>query len=583
MQKTFDINDVLNSETRSITYKIHLKDIAKVNSISSKDVSELIFTDFKYSYDDSTYSYWEELTNSVISKISPDVDFYIKIRYTLQDTANEVTISSITVDYEETPDASVLQVPMKQESSIVVNTPRFDIYQKTDVASSLHKKLSRAVNEYIGVECLYFKSSVVETDKFLQEHTMLELADNGTEIKVLFESNEMPSKPMITPFGTTFEIPTEVHIDFEYFKEKLGSYVPESGDVLFIPITKAIWEVNGSELFRGVMNQGVYWKLTLTKYNPKANRNEESIEGGSIIDTLREGGYDVMTAEDAFRDSWSKDEQTVVKPNVTRDLEYQDNAPQINSGIRISKEEIENNFIIVSHFNYDLGSVDDVALQYVIPEINESSFSMWFRVNDVPESSLLVNVQSNQIYSSKFDTSGTVLLKSKETSEIITVTVQDKTIEEFIVNGLYYVIEDNSVNIFNNWYLLNNRYIINNIYGIVQEVPKLSENVWYNIIITDSSQFKQIGIHIYQLAPKSDELDSVFSVVLPNATNEPISNLTIRSGIQAVTNIRLFDYVLSEDEHHVVLNQQLVHNTERAVVNDNVKPAYYRDEYGRPL
>ena len=582
MQKTFEINDVLNSEIRSITYKIHLRDIANINSISSNVTNELIFADFKYSYDDSTYSYWEELTDDAISKVKPDNDFYVKIRYTLQDVASEVAISSIIVTYEETPNASVLQVPTKQESSIVVNTPNFDIYQKTDVASSLHQKLSRAVNEYIGVDCLYFKSSVVETDKFLQEHTMLELAGNGTEIKVLFESNEMPSKPMITPFGTTFEVPTEVHIDAAYFKEKLGSYVPEAGDVLFIPITKAIWEVNGSEAQRGLMNQVIYWKLTLTKYNPKASREEET-DGGSIIDTLRDGGYDIMTAEDAFRESWDKDEQRVVKPNLTRDVEQQDNAPQIQPGVSISREEIENNFIIVSHFNYNLGSVNGLALKYEVPSINESSFSMWLRVNDVPDSNLLVNVQNNQIYSSKFDKSGIVLLKSKDSSEISTVTVQDKMVEEFIVNGLYYVIEDNFVNVFNDWYLLNNEYVINNTYGVVQEIPKLNENTWYNIIITDSSQFKQIGIHIYQLAPKSDELNSVFSVVIPNETNTPISELTINSGLHAVTNIRLFDYVLSEDEHHVVLNQQLVHNTERAVVNDNVKPDYYRDEYGRPL
>jgi len=409
----------------------------------------------------------------------------------------------------------------------------------------------------------------------------------------MFDGNEMPEKPMITPMGTTFEMPKEAHIDFSYFYEFFGDHVPSSGDIIFIPITHAIWQVNGSDLVRGIMNAPVYWKLTLVKYQQELRREETALKHDSIIGTLQENGYDVMTAEDTFGDDWKKDAEKVVKPRETRIdgvKKWQDGDMVINQNMKIDNTDIENNFIIISHHQYNFESIleDEIALQYNIAHATSTdiSFSAWVQLYEYNSPySFLVKVENNTIYSSKFVpyTIATPKYLFNKQGELFNVTITGNIIQDTLPDGLYYIREDKLVNIYNDWYILNNEFIINETLGIRKPINFTIETTWYNIIITESARFNEIGIYIYELAPNTDELNNKLSItVTADLSNVTFENIIIKTGLHKITNIRVFDEMLQISDHNIVLNQQLINDSHKAIVSDIAKDNV-KAEYGRPL
>lgn len=619
MKKEFVIteNNVLSIENPRIIFKITLSDIKKLISFDD-DVEEddIVYKEFKYSEDGITYSYWSELTNDKLTNLTLQSSSVLKIRYNFNPTSespDNITIGKLILEYEESDELCEIKIKPESGSSIEINNPNFDVYQRPHIASNLQQKLSKSVNEFIGLQSIYYKSNVLSTDTFLHEHTLLELADEcGVEIKVMFEDNEMPEKPLITPFGTTFEVPVQVHIDYLYFKEHFGDHVPSHGDIVFIPITKGIWEVNGSDIIRGVMNQPIYWQITLAKYNPKANRFEDSLKHDSILDNLQEEGFSVMSAEKSFKKDWEENEEKVIKPRESRldgvnekSVKRTMGDTTINNLIKVINEEIENNFIIVSHFNYNIGAVpeDNIALKYNVNFETEGdiSYSAWLKFKEIDNTdNILVKVEANKIYSSKFvntteDTNYT-LQKRREGILYDTVINGNDTVingndivGNTVPNGLYYVVDKKFANIYNNWNILNNRYIVNTEYNISidlsSESLEIQPNFWYGIIITESARYNQTRIFIYELNPHNEDLKLFYDSgeIYTEIEKIEIENLQINGGLSNITNIRLFDEMLQIDDHHIILNQQFVNDSQKAVVIDNVKPELIREEYGRPL
>lgn len=595
---TFSINQTLNAENQSIIFKIELTGIKELLIYNDSVSNDVAYKEYKISSDNETYSYWKEFNISDINKFLvgefKDIPCYLKIRYTLEDTNIPISINNITIEYEAYINNLITYTPEIPESTIVIQPPQFDVYQNTSIAASLHQKLSHSANTYLGLPALYFKSDVVNTDTFLHEHTLLELADScGKQIKIMFDGNEMPEKPMITPMGTTFEMPKEAHIDFSYFYEFFGDHVPSSGDIIFIPITHAIWQVNGSDLVRGIMNAPVYWKLTLVKYQQELRREETALKHDSIIGTLQENGYDVMTAEDTFGDDWKKDAEKVVKPRETRIdgvKKWQDGDMVINQNMKIDNTDIENNFIIISHHQYNFESIleDEIALQYNIAHATSTdiSFSAWVQLYEYNSPySFLVKVENNTIYSSKFVpyTIATPKYLFNKQGELFNVTITGNIIQDTLPDGLYYIREDKLVNIYNDWYILNNEFIINETLGIRKPINFTIETTWYNIIITESARFNEIGIYIYELAPNTDELNNKLSItVTADLSNVTFENIIIKTGLHKITNIRVFDEMLQISDHNIVLNQQLINDSHKAIVSDIAKDNV-KAEYGRPL
>jgi hypothetical protein len=609
--KTFEVDDILGVNTSRVVYKITLKDIKRVLSLDDDidiELKESIYKEFKFSNDGVTFSYWNELTNEKLKALDLNDSSVIKVRYNfnpIDADIENINITKLILKYEETPDSNVIHIKTKETSNIEYNTPKFNVYQRSDIAHDIQQKLSKSVNEFIGIDAIYFKSDVVSTDTFLHEHTLLELSDKcGKRIKVVFE-DQMPDRPMVTPFGTTFEVPVNIHIDFVYFQEQFGKHLPSHGDIVFIPMSKAIWEVNGSDIIRGIMNKPVYWNVHLNKYNPKANRFEDNLNDGNILDTLRNEGYNVISSEETFKESFEKETEKVIKPRETRPdgindkkIKEQRGSVTINPQIKVVKEELENNFIVVSHCNYDVSRVAlaDDALVYPLEYSTKDniSFSAWLKLKDVNSlDKMLVKIENNRVISSKFSPNslktGYTLQKKENNAPLMEVIINDGIIEEHIENGLYYILDKQNAVIFNEWTIINNRYIQNNKYDIRLDLNKsnieLKPNIWYNILLTESARFNQVRVFIYQLEPNRENLNLVYdSENIQRDINEiVINNVKVGTGLSNITNIRLFDDMLQLDDHHIVLNQQLVNDSHKALILDNSKLTLRREEYGKPL
>lgn len=589
---TFNVKDILDNSNKSVTYKINFKKLIKINSIIDDCDSSLVYREMKVSDDDSTYSYWSELNLSKLNEYLFTDDTFLKIRISLNDNNTVVPINKLIIDFNGVPDA-VTYKQEQEKTTLEFNAPKFDVYQNPSIAISLNQELSKSYNLYAGLDALYFKSDVISTDTFLQEHTLYQMADEcGTAIKVLFEDNAMPKGPTITPFGTQFEQPIHVHIDYLYFKEKFDTHVPSHNDVIFVPATKGIWEVNGSNLIRGAMNAPVYWDVILVKYQPKGNRNEDTLRHESILDNLKEQGYNIMSAEQAFSATWRTSEEKAIKPRETRiegAKKYQKESFVIHKGVKVITEEIENNFIIISHFNYDLSNVNknDAALTYNFTyETNKDiSYTSWCKFPIIDDSySLMIRIANQQVYSTKYTETTEPIVVADKDNNLFTINVNGKTVVETIADGTYYIKDPVYTNIFNDWYMLNNEYIVNEQLGINEQLYKVDPSKWYNIIITYSDRFNQVGIYIYELAPHNENilLRSKKTIDL-DIQKIYLESLTINGGLRNITNIRLFNEMLQESDHSIVLNQQLVNDSHKALVIDNTKLDLIQTNYGKPL
>jgi hypothetical protein len=109
------------------------------------------------------------------------------------------------------------------------------------------------------------------------------------------------------PFGVDFEMPFEVQIDKDYFQAIYGEGTgPQKRDVLYFPRTGRIYEISSSYLFRDFMNEPLYFKLTLIKWQPKSNA-EPSIDL-SALESL------TVSAEKLFGKEMKEEQVDIANP-----------------------------------------------------------------------------------------------------------------------------------------------------------------------------------------------------------------------------------------------------------------------------
>lgn len=152
----------------------------------------------------------------------------------------------------------------------------FQPYNNLDCALQLQQQLSDSVVCMFGIPIYYFRVNPNEgaADYTFKEH-FLHHIDSVKQIKLMIPDGQMPSSnPRLTEFDFDWETDWETELSKTQFAQAFGDTAyPKSGDFLYIPMMKRMWEVNSAydEKNEGLMWRSTTWKLALIKYTEATN------------------------------------------------------------------------------------------------------------------------------------------------------------------------------------------------------------------------------------------------------------------------------------------------------------------------
>jgi hypothetical protein len=429
----------------------------------------------------------------------------------------------------------------------------YNPYQQ-NTAVSLLQKLSNDAQQLFGHRVIYFATDPDKKgqDSILHEYQLYNISCEG-DVKVSIEGNNFPdSQIVMNQFDLNLFETMEAHITKQQFKEVFGPQRrPSKEDFLYFCNLNRMYQVEHAQQFRNFNNSAVYYKLTLKKYNQKANVTAGNNEIKNKLEQLTKN----TTIEELFGQEDLKEKAAIANKVQLQPLT---NEPiRLEYSAQIDKELIENSSTIIAKSHYDLSSVNyrNSAIKYknLDPIMNVSDnigYQIWFNIN---------NYIPGEIYNfyNFYDNNINIGYKMDLIDDEIIVTLNSSTYS-FYLNG------SSTGN------------------------TSLEEEVWYCYIMNLDQRNKKLSQYIY----KRNVSDEDQAANLPNTLlrkvyqNEqeiiPISfesegfNPEILASDMKATNIRLFLDIIPENVHNKVLNQYIIGDDSKYLVfGDNATSRIY--------
>jgi hypothetical protein len=320
--------------------------------------------EFRWSYDQDTYSDWQELnlTNLQNINVANQSVIYFQAKYTL--TAGEpVTIKNINpyiVTIPDNPLESAMQPPTNaytvgnSRGTAFLNDFYFDPYA-VNLSVELQRKLSYNINKIFGHVGAYIRVTpqMRSLDVILKEYGIYHSSKDYKCVKILVPQNQFPdSKINFNPFNIDYQEPFLVHIDKRYFESFFGKGIgPQKRDIIYLPIANRLYEVASSTLQRDFMYKDLYYIVSLVKYADKAN----VIKDENLLSELDE--LSNSTAE-LFDDALNQEIKKITnEQQFTVSTRRSDKVRDyIDPDLLIEERDLLNYHTLISHYRYDLSA-----------------------------------------------------------------------------------------------------------------------------------------------------------------------------------------------------------------------------------
>jgi hypothetical protein len=534
--------------------------------------SVYINSEIRWSTDNNQWAQWQNYSTSDLSAVQAIIasdNIYLEFRFTATSDPNAVpyyTIGTVV------PNLSItgLVITVNQTDIVSNQTPFFPLcsdegcgggtiinenssFNPYNIAKAtcIFKDLSKMVNSLFGHQVQYYKVDANKRsgDVILKEWTLYDISKEKC-LKILVPNNVFPdNKPTYNSFGLDFEQPFEVHLDKSYFEGFFGKNAqPQKRDVLFFPLINRIFEISSAYLFKDFMQQGIYYKLQLIKYQPKMST---TISNPNIQTELNDL---TITSEALFGVKTKEEMLDVTKPQQYKTITHETLVDPIRELVSIDldiiKKDIYNNWTLVSDYQYDMESLYDSTATGIVKAVGykiesnlsasgELAYTCW--INPKINSQVNTNEKRNLIVGRE----GNVGL------EINLLFNNNRTVKDRIEVKL------------------NSR-------TLTSVIPyQLDPTKWYGVVINISNKFKQIGFFVYEMANGDSELVRLHHQVQTYSSPE-----VYESGVKyyitptpiSIASIRLFKNTIEEEYHSIVLNQLIVRDASLALIIDGPKP-----------
>jgi hypothetical protein len=434
----------------------------------------------------------------------------------------------------------------------------FRPYETMAPGIALYRDLACAVGEMFGHCIRYFKVNPRKesADTVLKEYSLFTV-DDVKDIKVLVPDNAFPQNNVqFMPFDMDFQESIEIHIVREHFQRAFGfDKLPEEKDYLYFPLLDRMYEVHSAYLHRDFMMKEYYYKITLYKWQDKANVMRENPEIAQYVDDL------TVNFDELLQPEINNEFDKVTKPEQYKTISiggFDHIRSLINETLEIPTEELNNYFTVVGKYYYKMTSTErnSLAVRYKLQVNrtieNNTGFSFWFKhekanfdpqVNTTDTLLRGFNESENKGYSMKLNygnDSGVPFTESLD----------------FQINEITYTFDD---------------------------LPKLTKSKWYGIMINQMNEFSQATLHIWEMrynpnqpgANRTTDLRLIYTKnidITPTAVQPTTTAYDLYAGTFDITNVRIWKESIEEEKQPILLNQYVVRDSHQTLLVDNAIP-----------
>lgn len=455
----------------------------------------------------------------------------IKVRITGFPAENFTTVvDSIDIDYGSplTSQEDVLTGCQKCAKEVVFGQGSYDPYD-IGPAVCFYQELNMMVNETFGLPTDYYKldPETGSGDVILREYTLYNTRDMN-RLKVVVPQNAFPeNKLTYASLGSEYEQGFEVHMDKGYYEKYMGKDShPRKNDIVHFHINDRLYEIDSIFLFRDFMQQGLFYKMILKKYQPKSNTKKPKGEASrqSIEDSI-------ISGEELFGDAIRgeiKDIVNAVHEPVTQNRDLVRSSVDHNAVVPI---EVRFNHTKIAEGFYSFGkSIEPVIY------VNRASVGI--------EESCTVAFW----YKTGVDMSGTLM--AIDAAPLVTLSVLD---------GIASIGS-----------------------GALEVQYEHVHGVWHCFVMDISNVYKQKSIEIF----KADETTRLLeSMVTETMQITPIllnGQIKIIPNKAQMTAIRFTEQLVQENDRRLFLLQFRVAQARKAIVVDNCLPMLDTSSISRP-
>jgi hypothetical protein len=420
-------------------------------------------------------------------------------------------------------------------------------------AIDMYNTLANQATSIGGWKVEYFKT---DPDEYGIDHTIHEYSLYGVvkagDIKILVPENQFPSNQVaFNQFDLALLESFEVHLTKEEFKNVFGvEHRPSKEDFLWFCDISRMFRVEHAQAIRDFGNSSVYYKLILGKYNKRSNVKATDTNIQEKINDIVKNS----TFEDLFS-TQKQDNKKEVAYKKQHDTLSDDRIRQDINAI-IGKELLDNAELVLSKYHYQLSSVTpgNVAVTYqesdrYLQQGNNRSFIAWFKFNEYTDSdeyNLLNNYSTELSLGYKFDiTNGSIL-----------TTINSAT---YSMNVSDY----------------------------------LDDDIWYCVLINIDQRQRKIKHHLFKRnvdreidaknlnSTKLKLLTSLEEDYTPNEFELDSDKLTMKimASNMKLTNLRIFDDIIPEEEQTKILNQQIIRDSDHLIMADNSNKIFVLPRY----
>jgi len=284
---------------------------------SCNNVYDMNTLQYAYSVDMLCWSCYLSYNDLLTSVVELHSDFYVRIK--VQGDISKIELSGNQfLDYTTQLDSSFNFTYCDNSTSSNVYNP----YANMDCAIGLYQNLSNTVACITGIPIYYFKLSpnVGSKDITFKEYTLMDVAA-VKQIKLVVKDGQMPSsKPEFSDWGLDWQTDWETEISKQMFATAFGPTAqPMEGDLIYIPMMKRMWMVNGAyeEKRDGFMWVATTFKVTLVKYQEKGSVDLGSTE--ELVNSFVKNKYEDLFGDDNEDTNGSGEEFTAGGTLSTQD------------------------------------------------------------------------------------------------------------------------------------------------------------------------------------------------------------------------------------------------------------------------
>ncbi|MFA5585511.1 MAG: hypothetical protein WDA02_03080 [Saccharofermentanales bacterium] len=458
--------------------------------------------------------------------------------------------------------------------------------------TNFHDMLAKQISDMLGMTVEYHLTDPDGngTDRVIHEYQLHNIVDYKN-IKILVPDNQFPdNQVIINQFNLDLFDTFKIHILKSEFKKIFGiGKRPGQEDILYFCQVNRMYIVKHAQIHKNIMNAGIYYDVVLEKYEKRSNIINKIDESKNRIEELTRN----TTIDELFGFNEEQDFKKVANKQQFKPTSFDFIRKNINKNTQIIKNDIYNGSIKIIDNFYNLEKVKntEVAIEYSkvdnkLLKSDNRSFIVWFN------------------FPNEYD--------------------PNRAITKRVING--YDIDDNRYYFINNYeneygysIFYQNGYIN---FQLNDQIFKMESdvmtNVWFGLVVNLEQRQNKISMKLYRrntalevllfnpisyekLQLNFDDIEDIeyemrvngFRAVdniettspevkidyieinsyennelIPDDFNNDI-NITIPGNKLKISNIRIFDDIINDDIHKIILSQLIIKDAQHLILGDN--------------